>query len=273
MHINSLIQQLDKILSPNDFKDPSYNGLQVAGTTEIKKIATACTASLEAIDVARESGADALLVHHGLFWKGADPRLVGNYYERVQSLIKAKMNLIAYHLPLDAHLHYGNNAYIAKLLGGDNIDYVVPGDKTSIAMRTKLHDGLTVSEIAYILSKECRSRVQVLGPIPGDRMVDDVVVCSGSGSMFIDNNKTPDFQALITGDINEQTIHMARETGTIVFVIGHHASEQPAIHNLGAIIANKFELKHLPLQFDYELQADSYYYADEDDSKKKSKKK
>lgn len=251
MEVSALISYLDQLLDSAYFKDPSYNGLQVAGTKKIKKIVTACTASLEAIDMAVENEADALIVHHGLFWKGADPRLVGNYYERVKSLIKHDINLIAYHLPLDAHLTYGNNAVLAHMLGGE-AEYIVPQDKSSIAVRTKLAEPLTVSEIGSLLSQKLDTNVQVIGNVSQDIMLDDLAICSGSGSFVLDNNKTPDFQALITGDVNEQTYHMANETGTIVFVLGHHASEQVAINLLGEHLAKEFKLELLPTHFSYE---------------------
>ena len=107
MKLAALCAYLDEVLATKEFSDVSYNGVQV-GTeegmgAEVKKIATACTASLEAIDAAVEAGADTLIVHHGLFWRGADPRLTGNIYQRVKTLMEHNINLVAYHLPMDAH--------------------------------------------------------------------------------------------------------------------------------------------------------------------------
>lgn len=257
MEITKLIKHLDKLLDSAYFKDASYNGLQIAGKKEINKVATACTASLEAIDFAVENKVDALLVHHGLFWKGADPRIVGNYHQRVKALIENEINLIAYHLPLDAHIEYGNNAYIGHLLGGD-LDYIEPSEKSSIAMRAKLHEALTINEIAELLSEQLDTKVDVIGNATEDLMLDDVAICSGSGSFVLDNDKNPDFQALITGDVNEQTFHMAKETGTIVFVLGHHASEQGGINLLGDYLRDKFKLEHIHAHFSYEKDVNSY---------------
>lgn len=172
MHIRELTDYLDSFLDIKAFSDPSYNGLQVeAGPEEVLKIATACTASLEAIDAAVESGADALIVHHGLFWKGASPVLTGNYMQRVQSLIEGKMHLLAYHLPMDAHAELGNNAVISHMLGGDIQDYATPGDKRSIALRTKLASPLTVREIAAVLTKRLDTAVSVMGNLTEDVMM------------------------------------------------------------------------------------------------------
>lgn len=258
MKVSELTTYLDELLEAHDFKDASYNGLQVAGPKEVKKIATACTASLEAIDTAIEAGADTLIVHHGLFWKGADPRLVGNYFLRVKALVEGKLNLVAYHLPMDAHKEFGNNAFLAHILGGDVVDYITPGDKNSIGMRVKLSEPLTVKEIAAILCHRLDTKVSLLGNITEDMMIDDLAVCSGSGSSLLDNDKQPTFQALITGDANEQTYHMAMETGTLVFVVGHHASEQEAINLLGEHLADKFKLKHCPIHFAYEKSVPTY---------------
>lgn len=252
MHISTLTQYLDELLDVKAFGDPSYNGLQVAGPEEIHKIATACSASLEAIDEAVENGVDALIVHHGLFWKGADPRLIGNYFQRVQSLIEGKVNLLAYHLPLDAHMECGNNAVVSRLLGAEHIDYVKPGDKTSIAMRTKLKHSLGIKEVAAILSHFLDTKVSVLGDIDENIRLDDFIICTGSGASFLDDDKTPSFQALVTGDVHEQTYHMAQETGTVVFVVGHHASEQYAISKLGESLAQKFNLELHTTHYTYE---------------------
>lgn len=252
MQIEELVAYLDEVLDARAFRDPSYNGLQVAGNPEVRKIVTACSASLEAIDTALELGADTLLVHHGLFWKGADPRLVGNYYQRVKSLIEGNINLVAYHLPMDAHMEFGNNAYLAHILGGDIVDYVEPGDKTSIAMNVHLAEPLTVKEIVALLCHRLDTKVNLLGDMTEDMLLEDLLVCSGSGASFLDDNKSPRFQALITGDVHEQTYHMAVETGTLVFVVGHHASEQEAINLLGEHLAKKFDLEHTATHFTYE---------------------
>lgn len=258
MQINELIAYLNETLDAKAFRDASYNGLQVAGPQEVKKIATACTASLEAIDAAVEEGVDTLIVHHGLFWKGADPRLIGNYYQRVKTLMDNNINLVAYHLPMDAHLEFGNNATLAHLLGGDVVDYVEPGKKDSIGVRVKLNEALTVKEIVAILCHRLDTKVSVLGNITEDMMIDDLAICSGSGSFLLDDDKEPSFQALITGDVNEQTFHMANETGTVVFVCGHHASEQEAMNRLGDHLAEKFGIEHFATHFAYEKSVPTF---------------
>lgn len=268
MKLSELCAYLDETLQAKDFSDVSYNGVQVATeaglNAEVKKIATACSASLEAIDAAVEAGADTLLVHHGLFWRGANPCLTGNLYQRVKTLMEHNLNLVAYHLPMDAHLTYGNNAVLTHLLGGEVVDYIEPGHKQSIGVRARLAEPLTVKEIVAILCHHLDTKVSLLGPITEDMLIDDLAVCSGSGSSLLDKNNWPTFQALITGDVNEQTYHQAIETGTVVFVVGHHASEQLAINLLGDHLSEKFGLEHSALHFSYEKMIPTFAIEDDD---------
>ncbi len=252
MQISELIAHLDEYLDVKAFRDPSLNGLQVEGFAECTKVATACSASLEAIDEAAERGADTLLVHHGLLWRGQETPIVGTFKNRINSLLEANINLIAYHLPLDAHYECGNNRMLCSLIGIDEPDYVVPGDKTSIAMFGNLTKSMNVHDIAAHLSACVDAPVQVLGDCGDDLIIRSAAVCSGSGSFLLDRDPAPQFDALITGDVNEQTYHLASESGTAVFVLGHHASEQGGIRRLGVHLAETFGLEHLHLHFSVE---------------------
>ena len=112
-----LLGHLDDLLRPSVIKDYSPNGLQVEGKTVVSRIICAVTATQNVIDAAVAEGADALLVHHGYFWKGEDPRVIGIRRRRLASLLAADINLLAYHLPLDVHPVYGNNVQLGELLG------------------------------------------------------------------------------------------------------------------------------------------------------------
>ena len=240
MKLAELCAYLDEVLATKEFSDVSYNGVQVSTEegmgAEVKKIATACTASLEA----------------------------GNIYQRVKTLMENNINLVAYHLPMDAHLTHGNNAVLTHLLGGEVVDYIEPGNKQSIGVRAKLAEPLTVKEIVAILCHHLDTKVALLGPITEDMLIDDLAVCSGSGSSLLDKNNCPEFQALITGDVNEQTYHQAMETGTVVFVVGHHASEQLAINLLGDHLSKEFGLEHCALHFSYEKMVPTFAIEDDD---------
>lgn len=240
------------------FSDPSLNGLQVEGFKECTKIATSCTASLQAIDAAIEEGVDTLIVHHGLFWKGQNLGVVGPFKDRLNALLEANINLLAYHLPLDAHSVVGNNRYLCDILKLNEVDYVKKGDIRSIAMQGVLSEPQSVSDLALELSSELQSKVTVLGGCDDNLLLSEIAVCSGSGSFLLDNNLKPRFHALVTGDVNEQTYHLAKESGTAVFVIGHHASEQGGIKRLGDHLARKFDLEHHHLHFNIEKEARVY---------------
>lgn len=262
MHIDELTAYLDSYLDVGAFSDASLNGLQIEGFKNCTKIATAVTASLEAIDAAIEEGVDTLLVHHGLLWKGQMCPIRGTLKERYSAILESNINLLAYHLPLDAHLEVGNNSYLCSLLGLKNIDYICPGTPASIALKGTFPEKMSVREIASLLAESLQTKVQVLGNCDNDAYISDATVCSGSGSFLIDSNYTPEFQALITGDVNEQTYHMARETGTPVFVLGHDASEQGGIKLLGDHISRRFGIEHLHLHFNVENEVNVYDYSD-----------
>ncbi len=236
--------KLDALLDSSAFKDPSYNGLQVQGRLEIHTLATACDASQAAIERAIALGADALLVHHGLFWRGADSRIVGLMQRRVQTALAAGLNIIAYHLPLDAHATLGNNAYLCSLIGMGSRDYVVPGDKTSIAMSLHTTLPLDALQLREHLAQALDTRVELFGRSAWEQPLQHFAICSGSGSFLIDDSLSPQFEALVTGDVNEQTYQFAYEQGIAVFAVGHHASEQDGVRCLGEYIAQSFHLKH-----------------------------
>jgi len=258
MLLKTLKSYLDDYLEVSKFKDPSLNGLQVEGFAECNCIATACTASLEAIDAAIEEGADTLIVHHGLIWRGQLVPIVGAYRDRINALLESNINLLAYHLPLDAHKDVGNNRYLCDLLGLTEIDYIEKGVPQSIAMQGILQEPLTIKDVAQNLSDNLHTNVQVLGDCDENILLSTFAVCSGSGSFLVDENMAPSFHALVTGDVNEQTYHLAKESGTPVFVVGHHASEQGGIKRLGDHLARAFDLEHHHLHFNVEKDLKIY---------------
>lgn len=258
MQVRELESCINEYLEAGKFKDPSLNGLQVEGFSECTSICTATTASLEAIDAAVEEGADTLIVHHGLFWRGQDIRVVGTLKDRLNALLEANLNLLAYHLPLDAHLTLGNNRYLSDLIGLEDLDYVERGVMQSIAMQGVLPEPLTVEQLAFKLASELDTKVEVLGNCDPKLLLQKVAVCSGSGSFLLDDNPAPQFQALITGDVKEQTYHLASESGTPVFVLGHHASEQGGIKRLGNYLARRYGLEHRHLHFSVEKEVQTY---------------
>ena len=258
MQVYELESCINDYLDVAKFKDASLNGLQVEGFSECISIATATTASLEAIDAAVEEGADTLIVHHGLLWKGQDTRIVGSYKDRLNAILEANLNLLAYHLPLDAHLTLGNNRYISDIIGLEDLDYIEKGCPQSIAMQGIMPEPLTVEQMALKLSNALDTKVEVLGNCDPKLLLSKIAVCSGSGSFLLDDNPSPKFQALITGDVKEQTYHLSSENGTPVFVLGNHASEQGGFKRLGDYLSSKYGLEHHHLHFSIEKTVQVY---------------
>lgn len=227
MHCNDLIAALNNLLRPELFKDYAPNGLQVQGKSDIKKIVTAVTASQAVIDRAAELGADAILVHHGWFWRGENPCIVQTKYRRLKALMDADMSLIAYHLPLDAHLEVGNNALLGRILGAKNCLQVGDGNLLWIGEI----DSVTVNDLSLNLSSALKRPALVLGP--QDIEVKKVAWCSGAAEDFFEEAIMAGAQAYVSGEAAERSTHLARESGVPYLVCGHHATERLGIQALG----------------------------------------
>lgn len=227
MQRQRLIAQLDAFLHPELFKDYAPNGLQVEGKEEITRIVTAVSATQNVIDEALALKADALLVHHGWFWKNENPAVVGIKHKRLQTLLGADINLIAYHLPLDAHETVGNNAQMAALLGAKDIERGAEGNfvwSGSIEQKS-------VTDLAVHLSQALNRSPLVLGD--ERKTVERVAWCSGAAEDFFEAAIGMGAQAYISGEATERTTHLARESGVPFLVCGHHATERLGIRALG----------------------------------------
>ena len=218
----NLLTVLNSLLHPELFKDYAPNGLQVEGKSEIHRIVTAVTATQRVIDEAVRLQADALLVHHGWFWRGENPTITATKYKRLKALMDAGINLIAYHLPLDAHENLGNNAQMAQLLGATDLTQF--GEGNFIWMGT-------VSEIAV---DELAAK---LGP------VSRLAWCSGAAEDFFEEAIAMGAQAYISGEATERTTHLARESGVPFLVCGHHATERLGIKALSDWLEQNHGLK------------------------------
>lgn len=223
-------------LNSQGFSDYAPNGLQVEGREEIKKIVTGVTACQALLDEAVRLEADAVLVHHGYFWKSEAPVIKGMKRNRLKTLLANDINLYGWHLPLDAHPQLGNNAQLAKMLG-----ITVKGEVMPLVPWGELSEALTGEQLAERISK-------VLGREPlhcGDnapRLIRRIAWCSGGGQGFIDAAAAFGVDAFITGEVSEQTIHSAREQGLHFFAAGHHATERGGIKALGEWLAENHGL-------------------------------
>ncbi|MFH1871266.1 MAG: Nif3-like dinuclear metal center hexameric protein [Pseudomonadota bacterium] len=226
---------LDGLLDAANFRDYCPNGLQVEGCEQVRRIVCGVTASQALIEAAIERGADTLLVHHGWFWKAEDGRVTGFRRQRMARLLVHDINLFAYHLPLDAHATLGNNAQLAARLG-----WTVSG-------RFGEQDiGFIGVPSAPTLAGELARRIErALGRAPlliGDpgRKVARIAWCSGGAQGYFEAALAAAADVFISGEISEQTVHLARETGMAYIAAGHHATERYGAMALGAHLAEKF---------------------------------
>ena len=237
MKRDELIRYLDELLESERFKDYCPNGLQVEGRPEIRRIVAGVTASQALVDQAVARGADALLVHHGWFWRGEDGRVTGFRKKRLQTLLAHDINLIAYHLPLDGHAEFGNNAQLAQRL-----DWTVEGrfGEQDVGWYGRLNESRTLGEVAHRVSAELGREALVIGAQA--QQVSRIAWCSGGAQSLFEAALSLGVQAFLSGEISEQHVHLARESGVAYLAVGHHASERYGVEALAAHLAAKFGL-------------------------------
>ncbi|MDZ7814062.1 MAG: Nif3-like dinuclear metal center hexameric protein [Ideonella sp.] len=230
---------LRQVLEVEKFKDYGPNGLQVEGRLEIRKLVSGVTASLGLIEAAAAANADAVLVHHGLFWRGQDGRLTGWLKARVARLMSHDINLFAYHLPLDAHAEWGNNAQWGAALGlradgrfGEQALGFV-GDAGALnTLQALTHQAQAVAQRDVLV-------------LPGDgRLLRRIAWCSGGAQGYFEAAIAAGADAFLTGEVSEPQAHLARETGVAFLACGHHASERHGAPALTAHLAAHFGLQH-----------------------------
>jgi dinuclear metal center YbgI/SA1388 family protein len=240
--VYELVRYADELLKIAAFKDYCPNGLQVEGRAQVRTLVSGVSASLALLDAAIDHGADAVLVHHGYFWKGEDARVVGYKKQRLQRLLAADVSLIAYHLPLDAHPELGNNAQLGKLLGlrvtgafdtesGLGLGLIGEVDAPCDGDQFALHIARTLG----------RAPLHVAGL---QRPIRTIAWCSGGAQGYIERAAALGVDAYLTGEVSEYTVHIARETGLHFFAAGHHATERYGVRALGEHLAQRFGLHH-----------------------------
>lgn len=242
MNQQQLTLYLHDLLNCAQFNDYAPNGLQVEGRCEIEVICTAVTASLDAIDKAIQKNADALLVHHGYFWRGEDPCMTGMKQKRIKSLLTHNMNLFAYHLPLDCHPGLGNNACLANLLGIEAPEMHDVGKTPNLLWSGHFSNGISADDLSDLLADKLqRKPLHVNG---NARQIKRIAWCTGGAQDFIDKAVDLNVDAYLSGEISERTFYQAQELGIHYFSCGHHASERYGIMALGEHLSEKFNLKH-----------------------------
>ncbi len=238
---SQLSSTLDLLLQPERFKDYGPNGLQVEGCSQVRKIVSGVTASRALIEAAIGAGADTLLVHHGLFWRGHDGRITGWLRQRLGLLLAHDINLYAYHLPLDAHAQWGNNAQLGLRLGLQADGRFGEQELGWIgAAAGPPFESLTA--LARQVQDTLGHGVTVL---PGDqRAPRRIAWCSGGAQGYFEAAIAAGADVFITGEISEPQMHLARETGVAFLACGHHASERYGAPALAAHLAQTLGLEH-----------------------------
>ena len=235
MKREELVNYLDGLLTPGKFRDYCPNGLQVEGRSEIVRLVAGVTASQALVDAAIARQADAILVHHGYFWKGEDGRITGIRRQRLGSLLANDINLLAYHLPLDAHPELGNNAQLASRLGW------VPEDRfgeQDIAWLGRLAEPCDLPTLSARVAGALGRQPLVIG---GDaRPIRRIGWCSGGAQGYFEQAISLGVDAYLSGEISEPTVHLARESGVAYLAAGHHATERYGIQALAGHLAQQF---------------------------------
>lgn len=241
MDISSLEHYLTELLQAQAIKDFCPNGLQVQGKDKVQKIVTGVTASQALIDAAIEKKADALLVHHGYFWKNESPVITGMKYKRIKSLLDNNISLLAYHLPLDVHPELGNNAQLAKLLDITVTGLVEENNPFSVVVKGELEEAISGAEFNELISERLGRQSLHIESF-SNKPIKTVAWCTGGGQGYIDLAAAQGIDAFISGEASEQTTHSARELDIHFFAAGHHATERYGAKALGEHIAKKFDL-------------------------------
>ena len=243
---DGLLQRFDALLAPARFKDYGPNGLQVEGRAEIGHIVSGVTASRALIEAAIAARADAIFVHHGLFWRGHDGRVTGWLRQRLALLLAHDISLFAYHLPLDAHPELGNNAQLGLRLGWEARGRF--GDQELGWLGALPTPDASAAQVAAHVQ-------QVLGRpvtcLPGDgRPIRQIAWCTGGAQGFFEPAIAAGADLFLTGEISEPQAHLSRETGVAFIAAGHHATERYGAPAVAAHVAAAHGLDHVFVEID-----------------------
>lgn len=240
--LRQVIDLLQHTLQPWLYQDYCPNGLQVAGRDEVRRVMTGVTACQPLLEEAVRWGADAVLVHHGYFWKGESPCVTGIRKERLKTLLLNDLSLLAYHLPLDGHPEVGNNAMFAARLGLPVSGPLFPNSPGQVGNYADLPAAVDVAWLSERLQQVLeRPPLHVPG---GPEKIRRIGFCTGGAQGFIEQAVQMGCDAYISGEISEPTTHIAREAGIHYFAAGHHATERYGIQALGELLGRELGVEH-----------------------------
>ena len=225
MQLNEFENYLNTLLKPEQIKDFCPNGLQIQGRDTINKVITGVTATQALIEQAIAEQADALVVHHGFFWKNESYVIRGMKHKRIKALLENDISLFAYHLPLDIHPTLGNNAQLASLFSINNVAPLEQGNALSVAVRGDFTAELSPQTLEQRINEKL-NRPCLHIAAPSNKAIKTVAWCSGGGQGYIELAAELGIDAFISGEVSEQTTHVAREMDIHFFCAGHHATER-----------------------------------------------
>ncbi len=233
-----LVRYLDELLGAAAMKDYCPNGMQVEGASVVSRAVFAVTASLAVVEQAAAAGAQALVVHHGWFWRGEDPRVVGTRRRRLAALLAADINLIGYHLPLDLHPELGNNAQLGRRMGWP---IESTGGEGGLIALARLPAPVSAQELGARLESALERAPLLVGDLARD--IRRVAWCTGAAQDMLEEAVALGADAFVSGEISERTTHLAREAGVVYAAAGHHATERFGIQALGRHVAETFGIE------------------------------
>lgn len=239
MLLKELERYIGQLLEISSFRDYCPNGLQVEGRGKVTRIVSGVSASLDVLQAASKAGADAVLVHHGYFWKSESPQITGLKRARISHLMEHNMSLLAYHLPLDAHPVLGNNVQLAQLLGFQLEERF---GEQNVAALGRMVKPMSLQRLSGVVEDRLQRKPLVVGD--DSAIIRRIAWCSGAAQDYLAVAIELGVDAFLTGEVSEQSVHLARESGVAFISAGHHATERYGVQALGSHLAQQFNLKH-----------------------------
>lgn len=240
--LNLIVDYCNDLLRINEFRDYCPNGLQVEGQNEVKRVISGVTACQELIEAAVKKQADAILVHHGYFWKNEDAVITGIKRKRIQRLLENGISLLAYHLPLDAHEKYGNNFTLAEKLNIIVNGFEEQGSAKGLLWNGELASSMNANEFSKHIEKQLGRKPLHLQD-SSSKAIKSIGWCTGGAQHYIEEAAAMGMDAFISGEVSEQTYHLAKELDIHFFAAGHHATESYGVQSLATHLASKFNIE------------------------------
>ncbi|HUK14337.1 MAG TPA: Nif3-like dinuclear metal center hexameric protein [Thermoanaerobaculaceae bacterium] len=242
MDRDQLVAYIDDLLEADALQDVGVNGLQVSGRAEVERLATGVSACAELFNQAAEWGADAVLVHHGLLWRGDEPqRIAGALRQRLRLLFENDLNLLAYHLPLDRHPAHGNAAVLAREIGLEGLEPFGSFGGVPLGFAGVFPTPVPDEELFRRVRAACGQQPQVF--LGGPEMVASVGIVTGGAPTGFEEAVAAGLDAYITGEPREWVMHRAAEDGVHFVAAGHYATERFGVRSLGEFLAKRFDLE------------------------------